>query len=249
MKGKDSICVALDVDNLEAVSELVESLAPHVGSFKIASELGISIGAPQAVRFVAQRKGGSFLDLKFHDIGNQVRKSVLAATRLSGIRMLNLHCGGGTAMMKAAVKGRDEGAAKHGDRPLLIGVTVLTTLDAPALVEIGFPPGTTPEWLAINFARLAKDCGLDGVVASAQEAKKIRFMTGPDFLIVTPAIRPPWATWIPEDDQKRSTTHIEAVQAGANIVVVGRPVLNSPDPVATVLRMAEEMDEASAATA
>lgn len=244
MQPHERTLVALDVDYLDKVSELVESLSPYIGGFKIGMQLATSVGVPQAVEFVHSRGGKVFLDQKFKDISNTVAGASAAAARLD-VLMFNLYADGGSEMMKAAMKAVEKHFVEHKSRPLVLGVTVLTSMDAPALKEIGYTDKVAlkPSLLVTRLALLAFNSGLDGVIASAQEAEAIRgLLCDTAFTIVTPAIRPDWAQeWAPSGDQKRPTTHIEAVKAGADYIVVGRPILKAPSPVDAAKRIADEL--------
>ncbi len=180
---------------------------------------------------------GIFLDLKFHDIPNTVRGAVAAAAELPGVKMMTLHTAGGLAMMRAA---REAVAAKK-KRPALLGVTILTSMDAPTMESVGL--AGTHGARAVALAGLAKEAGLDGVVASAHEVALIREACGPDFLIVVPGIRPASAS---ANDQSRVATPAEAIRAGANYLVVGRPITAAPDPRAAALAIAAEIAAAQA---
>lgn len=240
MQPNERTIVALDVDSLDKVARLVEDLSPHVGGFKIGMRLAARVGAPQAVGFVHTHGGKVFLDEKYKDTLNTVAE-VSAAVADLGVMMFSLHADGGSEMMKAAMKAVE----KRKTRPLVLGVTVLTSIDAPALKEIGYPDkiAVKPSLLVTRLALLALNSGLDGVIASAQEAESIRnFLCDTAFTIVTPAVRPEWALeWAPADDQKRPTTHIEAVEAGADYIVVGRPILKAPNQVDAAKRIADEL--------
>jgi orotidine-5'-phosphate decarboxylase len=175
-----------------------------------------------------------FLDLKFHDIPNTVAGAVAAAAELPGVRMLNLHTLGGMAMMQAA----REALSGKKKRPALLGVTILTSMDAAALRRAGIigPPASR----VVALARLAKLAGMDGVVASAQEARAIRNACGPKFLIVTPGVRPVSAAL---NDQARVVTPADAIRAGANYLVVGRPITGATNPREAALAIARQMTE------
>jgi orotidine-5'-phosphate decarboxylase len=178
---------------------------------------------------------GIFLDLKFHDIPNTVAGAVAAAAELPRVKMLTLHTTGGLAMMRAA----REAVAGKKKRPALLGVTVLTSLDAQAMESIGL--SGTPGSRAVALAKLAKEAGLDGVVASAHEVAAIRQARGPDFLIVVPGIRPASAS---VDDQSRVATPTDAIRAGANYLVVGRPITGADDPCKAALAIGAEIGSA-----
>jgi len=178
---------------------------------------------------------GVFLDLKFHDIPNTVARATAAAAELPRVRLLTLHALGGLAMMRAA---REALGAKR-SRPALLAVTVLTSMDESALGGVGI--ARLPSELVLGLAKLAQQAGLDGVVASGQEARAIRAQLGPKFLIVTPGVRPHSAA---VDDQSRVTTPAEAIEAGADYLVVGRPITEARDPRAAALAMAREIASA-----
>jgi orotidine-5'-phosphate decarboxylase len=206
--------------------------------FKIGSQLFTAEG-PEAIRKLAGLGPGIFLDLKFHDIPNTVAGAVSAAARLPGVRLMNLHALGGVEMMRAAVRARDA----QGSRAKLLGVTVLTSLDARGMRQVGISgrPGTR----AIELARVARRAGLDGVVASAHEVAAIRRACGKWFLIVVPGVRPsglgPAASGSRSDDQARVATPSEAIRAGADYLVVGRPITAARDPGAAAAAILEEI--------
>jgi len=222
---KDRIIIALDVDTIKEQKRLLDILSPHARIFKVGMELFYSCGL-KAIGLIKKYDKEIFLDLKFHDIPNTVRNSAKMATRL-GVMMFNVHAQGGRDMMKAAVEGAGEEAGKLGmDRPWILGVTILTSIDKGTLQEIGID--RSPEKAVLGLARLAKDAGLDGVVASVQEAANIRKEMGRDFLIVTPGIRPEGTK---RDDQKRTATPKEAFHSGADYIVIGRPITKAKDPL------------------
>jgi orotidine-5'-phosphate decarboxylase len=205
------------------------------GLFKVGLQL-FSAEGPQAVKTLAGLGFEIFLDLKFHDIPNTVAGAVAAAAALPKVRLINVHALGGLEMMRAA---RDAVSGMR-KRPALLGVTILTSMDAPELRRVGI--SGTPAKRAVELARLAKQAGLDGVVASGNEALAIRRACGPKFLIVVPGVRPASADL---NDQARVTTPTEAVEAGANYLVVGRPITGAKDPRAAALKIAGEIAEAS----
>ena len=241
MRPEDRLIIALDMDRLEDASRLVQKLVPlGVTHFKVGLNLFTRAG-PAAVEAVHRSGGQVFLDLKFHDIPSTVAKTVRAATRL-GVWMANVHIQGGSAMMRSALSAiREEAKATGRKGPLLVGVTVLTSMAEKDLVDLGLRKTLKDQ--VLYLAKLAKSAGLDGIVASAQEAKVIRWTCGEDFLIVTPGIRPvdkqgdPFAAGFQVrggDDQQRTAAPSEAVRAGANYIVVGRPVLEAADPTQVV---------------
>ena len=229
------ILVALDVDSRARALELADTLRGTVAGYKIGKQLFTAEG-PEVVRALTARGDRVFLDLKFHDIPNTVAGAVRSAMA-TGAWMVNVHASGGSAMMRAAAQAAHDTAAKTGAaRPLVIGVTVLTSMDEAALAEVG----TTRPVMAqvVHLARLAKAAGLDGVVASPQEIVAIREACGPDFHIVTPGIRP--AGQAGADDQARTLTPKEAVAAGATYLVIGRPITSASDPRAAAAAIAAE---------
>jgi orotidine-5'-phosphate decarboxylase len=199
--------------------------------FKVGSQLFTTEG-PRAVQRLAGLGFDIFLDLKFHDIPNTVAGAVAAAAKLPRIRLVNVHASGGVEMMRAA----REAAGNGRSRPALLAVTILTSLDAKALRAIGMPG--SPASRATALAQLAKRAGMDGVVASAQEVKAIRRACGPKFLIVVPGIRPVAAA---ANDQSRIATPAEAIRAGADYLVVGRPITAAQDPRAAALAVKNEI--------
>jgi orotidine-5'-phosphate decarboxylase len=220
----DALLAALDVDTAQAATTLAASLRGHVGGFKVGSHLFTAEG-PGFVRELTARGDRVFLDLKYHDIPNTVASAVRAAARL-GVWMLNVHASGGRGMMRAAREAAHQG--EDGHVPLVIAVTVLTSFDGPSLADVGIERQVIAH--VEHLALLAQDAGLDGVVASPVETRRLRERCGPGFLIVTPGIRsgPPNAG----DDQVRTMTAAEAVRAGANYLVVGRPLIAASDPAA-----------------
>ena len=201
------------------------------GLFKVGSQLFTAEG-PRAVEKLAGLGFGIFLDLKFHDIPNTVAHAVSAAAKLPKVRLMTLHTSGGFDMMRAA----REAVAGKKNRPALLGVTILTSMDAPSLRQVGM--SGTPAARAIALARLAKKAGLDGVVASAHEARAIRRACGPKFLIVVPGVRPASSD---ANDQSRVATPAAAIRAGADYLVVGRPITGASNPREAALAIAAEI--------
>lgn len=223
--GGQAILVALDVESAAKATELADALRGSVGGFKIGKQLFTATG-PAMVRELASRGDRVFLDLKFHDIPNTVAGAVQSAVA-TGAWMVNVHASGGSAMMKAAAESARKTAEKLSlPRPLVIAVTVLTSMDDQALREVGVNRPMIDQ--VVQLARLAQDSGLDGVVASPQEVAAIRQACGPHFQIVTPGIRP--ADQQGKDDQARTLTPAEAVAAGSSYLVIGRPITGAPNP-------------------
>ena len=238
MRSNKRVIVALDVDTADEARQLVRDLRSEAAAFKIGLQLFAAAG-PELVREIAS-ENRVFLDLKFHDIPNTVAKAGIEAARL-GVWMFNIHVSGGAEMMRRTVSEVTEVCTRENRRrPLIIGVTVLTSSDANTLSEIGIERAADTHVMAL--ARLAAACGLDGVVASALEAAAIRRELGSDdFVIVTPGVRPQFAT---NDDQKRVMTPRQAVLEGSDYLVIGRPILQTNDRVATLRSINEEIDSA-----
>jgi orotidine-5'-phosphate decarboxylase len=231
------LLVALDVESGRRALDLAAALRDVVDGFKIGSRL-FTLEGPQLVRALADSGAKVFLDLKFHDIPNTVAQAVEAAVE-TGAWMINVHASGGTAMMQGAAKAGAEAAARTGrPRPLVIGVTVLTSMDQHALREGGIERPLLEHVLAL--AGMARQAGLDGVVASPQETAAIRAACGADFAIVTPGIRGASAG-ADKNDQARTMGPAEAVRAGATHLVVGRPIIAAPDPRRAAEAIVEEL--------
>ena len=229
----DRILVALDVETRDEALRLADTLRGSVGGFKIGSRLFTAEG-PSMVRALTERGDRVFLDLKFHDIPNTVATAVAAAAGL-GVWMINVHASGGTAMMLAARNAAHETAAKHNlTPPLVIAVTVLTSMSQKALAETGVPIDLIDQ--VLRLAELTREAGLDGVVASPRETSAIRRRCGAEFAIVTPGIRG-GAAAATKDDQERTMSPSEAVAAGASYLVIGRPILSAADPREAALRI------------
>jgi len=229
------IIVPLDTPHLEGALALAARLDPKLCRVKIGKELFVAAG-PEAVARVQERGFEVFLDLKFHDIPNTVAGACRSAARL-GVWMVNVHASGGEAMLRAAREAIDAVARP----PLLVAVTVLTSLAQADLERVGLH-GSVDENVE-RLARLARTSGLDGVVCSAQEAGLVRKATGADFVLVTPGIR---LEGEKRDDQSRVVTPREAVRLGADYLVIGRPIIASADPAATLQAIRDSLDEAVA---
>lgn len=268
MEPRDRLIVALDVENLEKARPLLDALCLHVKCFKVGLQLITEVGAPEAVKCVKSYGGEVFLDAKFHDIPNTVAGASKAVQL--GVKMFNVHCQGGLAMMRAAYEAteakwadlRKRGMEGDGPfqarRPLILGVTLLTSLNFNDLVELGVWDSYDLELVPVNriaelkcvrvealvasLAQKAKQERLDGVVCSPQEIRMVRSRCGDDFKIVTPGIR---LTSDPPDDQKRTMTVIEAARAGADYFVVGRSITNAKNPTEAAMRMLDEIASVS----
>jgi orotidine-5'-phosphate decarboxylase len=242
MKTNNRLIVALDVKTAARALELVTILKDHVGMFKVGSQLFTASG-PEIVREIVKAGNQVFLDLKFHDIPNTVATAAVEATRL-GVTILNVHAAGGEEMMKRTADAVSESAAAEGlSRPFVIAVTVLTSIDEMALHATGI--NHSPEDQVIKLGKLAAQSGMDGLVASPLEVRVLReAITKPDFLIVTPGVRPSAAS---ANDQKRAMTPGEAIRAGADYLVVGRPILSATDPLAATQMISAEIAAANSA--
>ena len=233
------ILVALDVDSAAEAHALADTLRGAVGGYKIGSQLFTSAG-PDIVRRFVERGDRVFLDLKFHDIPNTVAGAVAAAADL-GVWMVNVHACGGRPMMEAARAAAAAGAARHNrTAPLVIAVTVLTSMDAATLPTVGV--AASPLEQVGRLAALAQASGLDGVVASPREVTAIRQTCGKDFVVVTPGIRGGAAVSGP-DDQSRTATAAAAIGAGSSYLVIGRPITGAADPRQSAERILAELQQ------
>ena len=239
MFAKDKIIVALDVPSAEAALRVAQELHGHVGMFKVGKEVFTAEG-PVVVRCLVASGEQVFLDLKFHDIPNTVRGAAQQAGML-GASLLTVHASGGAKMIAAAVEGvRAAAQARGGAQPTrVLAVTALTSLSAEDLAEIGFQG--SPTEVVLRLARLAQAAGADGVIASPREIAALRQACGPHFLIVTPGIRPAAGS---SDDQARTATPQSAIRAGADYLVIGRPITGAPDSADAADAIAEEMEKA-----
>lgn len=232
MKPANRIFAALDTTNVEQAVSLARDLAEHVGGAKIGKEFFTANG-PDGVRRISGVGMPVFIDLKWHDIPNTVAGAVRASLALKPT-IINVHATGGPAMLRAA---SNAAAEAGGERPLVLAVTVLTSLDNDDLRAIGVEAGTTEQ--VVRLARLSQENGIDGVVCSAHEIEALRESCGPEFKLLVPGIRPTWATG---GDQKRVMTPAEAVARGADYLVIGRPITGADDPVEAAKRIAGELE-------
>ena len=228
----DKIYVALDTVSLEEAKNLASLLKGKVGGVKLGKEFFTAHG-PQGVKVISREGLPIFLDLKFHDIPNTVEAAVKASMSLN-LSMLNVHVSGGLEMMRAAKRAAIEETKRLKITcPLILGVTVLTSLDNKDLEEVGV--GNEPSQQVELLTKLALEAGLDGVVCSPAEVRSIRKLAGNKFVLVTPGVRPDWAV---KGDQKRVTGPREAIKAGASFLVIGRPITSADDPL-EALRLIE----------
>jgi orotidine-5'-phosphate decarboxylase len=235
---KERLVLALDVDDGETALGLVERLKEYVGIFKVGMQLFTREG-PEIIRRIRERGSKVFYDAKYHDISTTVSRAGRMAVGL-GVHIYNVHTLGGYEMMSETVQATHREAEKlRREKPLILGVTVLTHMNQEILKEVGIERGLEEE--VIHLAKLAQRAGLEGVVSSPREIRAIREACGDDFLILTPGIRPLWAE---ENDQRRRMTPGEAIKSGADFLVVGRPVLQARDPVEAAQRILKEMEEA-----
>jgi len=236
--ARQKLIFALDAKSYEEALSWVDLLAGYVGMFKVGKELFTAVG-PKIIESIKERSQKVFLDLKFHDIPNTVARAAEAAVRLN-VDMFNFHASGGSSMMKEAVRVARDCAGQLGrPAPVLLAVTVLTSLNNEDLKEIGFQRNTDEQ--VIHLAGLAKDTGVSGVVASPQDIARLRETMGSEFVIVTPGIR--GAADPVKDDQKRTLSAREAIKAGADYIVVGRPIRAAADPLAACKQIVQEITE------
>lgn len=233
MKAKERLIVALDVDSFEKAADLVEILDRDIDFFKIGIAPFTDFGQ-KILDLLNEKKKKVFLDLKFHDIPNTVRNAAKVACK-KNVFMMNFHCAGGPAMLESAALAVKELPA--GSRPVLLGVTVLTSMTGEDLERLGMKGDI--EQKVLDYAEMAKKAGMDGVVASAKEARRIKEKMGKEFVVVTPGVRPDWAA---KGDQKRVLTPRAALNEGADYLVVGRPIIQAGDPQQAARKIIEEIE-------
>ena len=238
LSAREKLVLALDVDNLESATKLVEKLKDHVGIFKVGSQLFTAEG-PKIIEMINASGSKVFLDLKFHDIPNTVARAAEVATRL-GVYIFNIHTSGGYELMRGAVEAAKRTSLDLGcKKPIILGVTVLTSINQEILEkEMGIKRNLREQ--VVLLAKLAQEAGLDGVVASSQEIIEIRHACGENFLILTPGIRPANSA---KNDQKRVMTPKKALKLGADFLVVGRPIRDAIDPVKAAKKIIKEMED------
>ncbi|WP_163328648.1 orotidine-5'-phosphate decarboxylase [Desulfurobacterium thermolithotrophum] len=231
------IIVALDFDSKEKALSLVEKVKGKINHFKVGLELFSRCGI-EVVKEISDKNCKVFLDLKYHDIPNTVKSAAKVAVE-AGVWMYNIHALGGFEFMKSVAEFNREYSEKIGvEKPLLIAVTILTSMGNEDLKQIGIAQDVDSQ--VLRLAKLAKKAGLDGIVCSAREVKKIKENLGEDFLTVTPGIRPAWAS---KDDQKRIVTPKDAVKLGTDYMVIGRPITRAEDPRKAAERILNEIVE------
>ena len=236
MTANEKLIIALDVESPTKALNLVRELHTVAGMFKVGSQLFTSAG-PQIVRDIIALDAKVFLDLKFHDIPHQVAGAARSAAEL-GVSLFTIHASGGSEMMRRAVEAVEEVGQKGGIRSKVLAISVLTSIDATILSQIGVT--SSPEESVLRLVRLAETSGVDGVVASPNEIKAIRSTVGSsEFLVVTPGIRPATSD---SGDQKRVATPAAAIAAGASYLVVGRPITGAPDPLAAAHEIVTDME-------
>ncbi len=246
-RARQKVILALDFPSLEPALKLAQSLSSVVGIFKINIHLFTAEG-PSAVEKLNKLGPGIFLDLKFHDIPNTVKGAVTSAIGLPGVQLLDLQALGGLEMMRAAAMARDEAKGSKSVPPKLLAITILTSMNNAAMRGVGIAGPASRR--VVQLARLSQKAGMDGVVASPHEVRAIRRACGKDFLIVVPGIRPVVGGAPGDgrkgktDDQARVATPAEAIRAGADYLVIGRPITGAPDPEAAARAILEEISSA-----
>jgi len=244
---QERLIVSLDMTDITYIKSLVEKLAARVGYYKIGA-IPFTFFGPEIVKYLKQKGKKVMLDLKYHDIPNTVARACEGAMRM-GIDLLTVHTSGGFSMLEEAVKAMLTSSDRSDvERPKLLGITVLTSIDEAYFSDLFGNVQRTLAEQVIFLAQLARSAGLDGVVASPREIVSIRQCCGDDFLIVTPGIRPADKD-VAGDDQARTLTPNQAIQAGADYIVVGRPIVKADDPVAVVEAITKEMEDGYRETA
>lgn len=238
IKISDRIIVVLDLSTFQEARSLIDKLEGVAEWFKVGPQLFTNVG-PDIIKEIKGRCKKLFLDLKFHDIPNTVAKAAEASVEL-GVDMFNMHVSGGLEMMRTAAEAVKIKASELGvGKPILLGVTILTSLDA-LMLQQDFGSTRSLEEQVVYMAKLAQRAGLDGVVASPHEIELIKTACGQDFVVVTPGVRPDWSS---QDDQKRTMTPQQALAAGADFVVIGRPIYRGPDPKKALCRIIREFEK------
>ncbi len=235
---KKRLVLALDVEDIKEAKELVNSLSPYIGTFKVGLQLFCGYGL-EIIDYIKEKNSNFFLDVKLHDIPNTVEKASYNVVK-NGANFFNVHATGGIEMMKAAKKGALEACKKYNKKPpIILAVTMLTSISQEVLKD-ELLNDTNIESLVINLAKNAKKAGLNGVVASAKELKAIKKELGDDFIVLTPGIRPSWSL---VDDQKRIATPKSAIADGADYIVLGRAVTKAEDKIEAIKKIYQEIKE------
>jgi orotidine-5'-phosphate decarboxylase len=234
MEIRDRLFLALDINSYSHAEELVTSLKDYVAGFKVGSQLFTREG-PKVLQLIAQNNKRIFLDLKYHDIPTTVARAAEEAVR-HRVSIFNVHISGGYEMMRLCVEACERVSQEESlPKPLILGVTLLTSLTEADLITLGISRSFNSQ--VLHLAKIAQRAGLDGVIASPQEARSLRDTFGKDFIILCPGVRPAWA--VKHDHQRVATPH-EAIRSGADYIVVGRPVIEAPDPVLACQRLLQE---------
>ena len=237
-KIKEKLVLALDVEDINDAKALVDELSPYIGTYKVGLQLFCGYGL-EIVNYIKEKNSNFFLDVKLHDIPNTVEKASFNVIK-NGATFFNVHTTGGVEMMKAARKGADEAAQKMNvKKPIILGVTVLTSISQEILEKELLNHSSVEEYV-IHLAKCAKEAGLDGVVASVKEVKKIKEVLGKDFLVLTPGIRPVWSL---KDDQQRVATPAVAIKDGSDFLVLGRAITKAENKVEAIKKVYEEIKE------
>lgn len=237
-KIKQKLVLALDVEDIKEAKELVDSLSPYIGTFKVGLQLFCGYGL-EIIDYIKEKNSNFFLDVKLHDIPNTVEKASYNVVK-NGANFFNVHATGGVEMMRAARKGALEACEKYNKKPpLILAVTILTSISQEVLKN-ELLNDTNIESLVIQLAKNAKEAGLNGVVASAKELKAIKKELGDDFIVLTPGIRPSWSL---TDDQKRIATPKSAIADGADYIVLGRAITKAQDKIEAIKKIYQEIKE------
>ncbi len=237
-KIKQKLVLALDVEDIKEAKELVDSLSPYIGTFKVGLQLFCGYGL-EIINYIKEKNSNFFLDVKLHDIPNTVEKASYNVVK-NGANFFNVHATGGVEMMRAARKGALEACEKYNKKPpLILAVTILTSISQEVLKN-ELLNDTNIESLVIQLAKNAKEAGLNGVVASAKELKAIKKELGDDFIVLTPGIRPSWSL---TDDQKRIATPKSAIADGADYIVLGRAITKAQDKIEAIKKIYQEIKE------
>jgi len=238
LSAKERLILALDVDNADTALDWVDRLKDYASIFKVGMQLFSAVG-PRIISDIKDMGVRVFYDSKFHDIPVTVASASIEVTKL-GVYMFNVHALGGERMLRMAVEARDKAAQEMGiDKPILLGVTVLTSMDQRALEDVGV--GISLDKQVLRLAQSCREAGLEGVIASPRETQLVRETFGENFVIVTPGVRP---TGVSHNDQRRTMTPGEAIKTGSDFLVIGRPILKAEDPIKAIEDILKEIEEA-----